>query len=1655
MARVTSFTAERSLEIENGTVVHGEVNDEGRLILFRRDGQSIDAGKVSGATGDPGSGVSDIKVTYQASRSGIEEPTGIWEESVPTVPAGWYLWTRTIVTYMNPNDPTESFETKAFNVSRQGTDGSDGKDGADGRGIRDTTIQYQEGISSETPPNGNWLPNPPANLTAGRFLWTRTTIRYTDSSPSDILYSAAKQGSNGDKGSPGDPGKDGKTQYLHVAYANSSDGSENFSVSNPTGRSYMGTYSSFVAEDSTSPSDYVWSLIKGASGTGITSTVIHYLAGTSGTTPPTGQWATSVPTVPEGQFLWTRTTVNFTDGASQTAYSVAKQGQKGDKGDKGQDGNDGLPGKNGTGLVSTQVTYAQSTSGTVTPTSGWTAEVPTLIKGRFLWTRTVWVYSNDTTERGYSVAYVAQDGSDGNDGLPGKDGVGIANTKITYAKSSSGVAPPAEGWNAQPPQTVAGDYVWTRTVWTYTDNTTETGYSVGRIGDKGEPGSSMDFLGTLSPNLVKEWVNHAPEIKGSGEWVEVRRNHLSTPIPNETWSSVLTGSGSGAISHKISDVTGVDGALIYESEVTEAVSSSRVLRIFPGWQASRRVNVVPDEVFTASADLSISGASTPTQARVVVIFSTSTGSWVSEVASTALTVSNDPKSPSRVSLTVTIPSNAAYAEVVGQLGGQKPVGSRLTMSRPQFERSNTDYVYHDGNAPDYSIDPDMRQRWLGEPNASPSVMEIETVAGFYQNACVLGLSSKDGVPAIRMLNESSTVVYFSIVPPENIRSNMFMSGVSHMNIQRPTTASGCVLLTSPTVASYRTNDPGAQLLARIGNQGQTSARWYGMQVPGVTEEVSWSNVMVIDGSYSGPLFQGQELIVHTDGKVYFWWKNNILEYTGLPDPTNLKPGATVIMLGHWFIRNEEGVWVDGGPASGKDGEKGADGEKGSDGKDGKDGKDGSNGNDGLPGKDGVGLSKTEVAYAQSTSGTTQPSAGWTASVPTLVKGRFLWTRTIWTYTDQSTETGYSVAYVPTDGSNGNDGLPGKDGTGIKSTTITYAKSSNGTTPPTSGWNAQPPTTVAGDYVWTRTVWSYTDNTSETGYSVGRIGDKGDKGDKGSDGSDGIPGAPGTSVTAIDNFYMLSNSTPARPANTVVTPPSPWTLTQPTYTPGSSQNLYVTTRVTFSNNTRQYSAVSLDSAYAAAKGAHLKYEFDTRAPTNADGNGRPEGAMWVQKDSNGAVVGYWEWTGASWVKRPLSDEIIPLIRANMLSVDAMDGKLIQGATIRGGLIEQFKDSRAVGTYTHPIQGTEEVPTNTNQEYRTSVGTSTSPFMIVAVPSPDGTSPGCRAIWSIPSDYIGATIRVSMLVRRSTAGPVRVGEWSTTNNPTNVSANVWTRVNSPTFEFSGGFIAAQMDGGPELWATTPIVTVISSGKTTASLDTSGVTAALTFRYNDKVSGRYSPTGAQIGKTRDDGSIARTAIWPAQIELEEVMPNGDTNNAWITGISAMKNPLIVRSTKTLVLEAPTVFVRSDDFRVSSQPPLLDPFYAYLSEATSLTAPVNTWRDVSGLPGITITLGRPLLIRIDYGAMVKGTSGYTMIGINITGATVCEEMSIAPGEPAVFGTHTPFTQSTTDTSINGFKTIRLNPGTTVIRMRARRNQTGTHTVNYPTLFTTQLRGV
>ncbi|MGD6778843.1 phage tail spike protein [Sutcliffiella horikoshii] len=190
---------------------------------------------------------------------------------------------------------------------------------------------------------------------------------------------------------------------------------------------------------------------------------------------------------------------------------------------------------------------------------------------------------------------------------------------------------------------------------------------------------------------------------------------------------------------------------------------------------------------------------------------------------------------------------------------------------------------------------------------------------------------------------------------------------------------------------------------------------------------------------------------------------------------------------------------------------------------------------GPPGADGKGIDSTAVSYQLHTSGVIAPTGTWLSSPPTPEKGKYLWTRTIITFDDESSTTTYSVSYLATDGQSG------RDGKGIESTSVRYQLHTSGSSAPTGTWLENPPTPIQGRYLWTRTIITYSDSTNSVSYSTSYIatdGQKGDKGDTGPQGPQGIQGIQGpTGANGTSQYVHIRYSANANGSNMTTTPQS--------------------------------------------------------------------------------------------------------------------------------------------------------------------------------------------------------------------------------------------------------------------------------------------------------------------------------------------------------------------------------------------------------------------------------------------------------------------------------------------------------------------------------------
>jgi hypothetical protein len=279
----------------------------------------------SGAKGADGVGINSTQVKYGTTEFvSIKPADDKWSDTIPAVPDGHYLWTRTIIDYTDPNKT----DTVTYTYAKQGKDGDKGEDGSS---VTVHSIQYQEGTSATSAPTGTWS-DYVVPVAEGRYLWTKTTF-----SDGKIAYGVAKQGQKGDKGDQGvqgPKGDDGQQLYTWVKYADSpTSGMSN----DPSGKTYIGlAYNKTTATESGTYSDYMWSLIKGEAGAVGPKgddgqqyyTWIKYADNASGANmsdSPTGKLYIGL--------AYNKTTSTESSTASDYTWALFK----GDKGDKGDD----------------------------------------------------------------------------------------------------------------------------------------------------------------------------------------------------------------------------------------------------------------------------------------------------------------------------------------------------------------------------------------------------------------------------------------------------------------------------------------------------------------------------------------------------------------------------------------------------------------------------------------------------------------------------------------------------------------------------------------------------------------------------------------------------------------------------------------------------------------------------------------------------------------------------------------------------------------------------------------------------------------------------------------------------------------------------------------------------------------------------------------------------------------------------------------------------------------------------------------------------------------------------------------------------------------------------------------------------------------------
>lgn len=401
--------------------------------------------------------------------------------------------------YMDKLSVSKKFRIAKLKAGADGGQGLPGRDGVDGKSSY-IHIKYSpvanptDELMTEVPSTYIGIcvdENVNDPTTASSYAWSKFT------------------------GKDGKDGTAGADSYVHFAYAQSADGSVNFSVVEYEGATHIGVYTDNVKEDSTDYKKYAWSQIRGEDGTSvyIVSTEVVYIPSDSGTIPPsansmatndgkiivdhngnelaTNKWLTTVPNVIEGSYLWTRTTVNYSDGNSTVTYSVSRQGID------GTDGIDGINGRDGRDGSSNYVHIKYSAY--PNPADSQISEVPSDYIGICVND----VIKDPDTANSYTWSKFA--GKDGEDGIPGKNGY----VHFAYAMSADG----KEGFSKSEFTGATYIGVYSDNVQADSGNYKDYAWSLIKGADGKTPVKGVDYFDGVSSYL---WIRYATDANGSG-----------------------------------------------------------------------------------------------------------------------------------------------------------------------------------------------------------------------------------------------------------------------------------------------------------------------------------------------------------------------------------------------------------------------------------------------------------------------------------------------------------------------------------------------------------------------------------------------------------------------------------------------------------------------------------------------------------------------------------------------------------------------------------------------------------------------------------------------------------------------------------------------------------------------------------------------------------------------------------------------------------------------------------------------------------------------------------------------------------------------------------------------------------------------------------
>lgn len=729
-------------------------------------------------------------------------------------------------------------------------------------------------------------------------------------------------------------------------------------------------------------------------------------------------------------------------------------------------------GDDGRGILGTPVaTYAQSTSGTIPPTS-WSATRPNVPAGQYLWTRVVTTYTDNTTSETQTPTLM---------GAEGESGLGIKDKSISYAVGTSGNTPPTSGWQETIPTVSANQYLWTKTTLIYTDESKTEAYSVGKMGANGADAKLL-YLTASAENMAfnaDDTPKTTQTINISAKLQNVTGTATFTAIPyigNTAQTAITLGGTGNTRTFTSAQWTNKNWTLIAITATLDNLSDTlSIVKVKDGATGDKGDQGNQGIPGTPGAD-----GKTPYTHWAYAWSADGKDRFTSSYPIENILIGT-------TSDTQTLTTNSGWPDKTGATNALMAVGAdRLvkagdTITYSAFITAPADvraYIYVRLNRPGASngsyedktsnrLDPGT-SGWCSVMVTVPSdTTSLRFTVGRYENSNAV---TRTLSWASEKAEKSDKRTIYTPSPADDF-ANAYPTYVGTYTDYEPTDSEDPSKYTWQRILGESGQD---------GKDGETGAN--GQDAKEVISGYLSNDSIIVPANASGTVTDftkalGDFIIYEGQTKVSSGVTYSKVSETGMTSTINSAGRYTVTALSAdvgtatyqavykavtiqkimIVVKNKQGAT---GPA-------------------------------GSNGTDGKGIVSSATTYQAGTSGTTPPTGTWSTSIPSVSENQYLWTKIVLTYSDNTNSTAYSVGKMGAKGETGATGSTGATGNGIKSTTINFASSTSGTAAPSSGWSTSIPTVAAGSFLWTRTVLTFTDNTTNTSYTVAKQGEKGD------------------------------------------------------------------------------------------------------------------------------------------------------------------------------------------------------------------------------------------------------------------------------------------------------------------------------------------------------------------------------------------------------------------------------------------------------------------------------------------------------------------------------------------------------------------------------------